>query len=99
MTHPNIKWSFVVLCAFGIGLLLGQKVERRSSNEQMKVKLEQVSKRLAVEAANLAVAEVQDELKKAQNETEKWKGEWEKLRQLYNETTTKLQKQINAKNQ
>jgi hypothetical protein len=99
----NIITSFLILCGIAAGVWIGQALTKnhyrdkaetqiRADRARFEVERKQIIERAAVEAVNAVAIE----LMKAEADTKHWQEEFEKLRQLYNSTTAKLQKQINA---
>lgn len=102
-TPVNIITSFLILCGIAAGVWIGHEVTKRDYRERAETQIraergrfeaerKQIIERAAVEAVNAVAVE----LRKAEADTKHWQEEFEKLRQLYNSTTAKLQKQINA---
>lgn len=102
--HNVINILFLILCTLAGGLVIGQAITKRDYRDKaenqirterarFEVERKQIIERAAVEAVNAVAVE----LRKTEADAKHWHEEFEKLRQLYNSTTAKLQKQINAK--
>ena len=95
--------AFLIVVGITFGVVIGQSITRDHyrdvAEKQISIERQQFNadrKAIIEKSAVEAVNAVAVELRKTEADAKHWQEEFEKLRQLYNSTTAKLQKQINA---